>query len=219
MTANIFLKNAWVEFPKNGARSNGDVPAIKNLSLSLSSGDRLGIFGPNGSGKTTLLRLLSGIYHPTRGFYRSEGRVSSMLDLNTGMNPKATGRDYVFFRNMLMGRSRSEGKSVLDDVIQFSGLDALIDQPVATYSSGMKMKLFFSCATAVSGEILLMDEWLNVGDEEFRAKARKRMERFSSQAEILVISSHSRRVLSENCNKFLELNAGVGTPREKLPPR
>ena len=209
--AKLRLENAWVEFPVRTAGSNTTFAALRDISLNLESGDRLGIMGPNGSGKTTLLRVLTGIYPPTRGAYRSTGMVGSMLDLNAGINGKVSGRDNILFRSKLLGRPNKLALATVEDACDFGGLKEFIDQPVETYSSGMKMKLSFALATAVHPEILIMDEWLSVGDASFQAKARERINSLVDEAEILVIASHSRDLLKSSCNRFLGLDKGKMT--------
>jgi ABC-type polysaccharide/polyol phosphate transport system, ATPase component len=214
--AQITLENAWVEFPVRKAGSNTNFAALNDISLDLKSGDRLGIMGPNGSGKTTLLRVLTGIYPPTRGTYSSSGDVGSMLDLNAGINAKSSGRDNIMFRSKLLGRSKSLSLATVEDACEFGGLAEFIDQPVETYSSGMKMKLSFALATAVHPEILIMDEWLSVGDESFQAKARERINSLVDQAEILVLASHSKDLLRSTCNRFISLDRGNLTQHDEI---
>lgn len=206
--ARITLENAWVEFPVRKAGYSANFAALKDISLDLRSGDRLGIMGPNGSGKTTLLRVLTGIYPPTRGMYSSHGYLGSMLDLSAGINPKLSGRDNIIFRSRLLGRPKRLALATVDDACEFGGLAEFIDRPVETYSSGMRMRLAFSIATAISSQILVMDEWLSVGDHAFQAKARQRIEEQVRQAEILVLASHNKNLLGGLCTSFLNLNKG-----------
>ena len=208
--AQITLENAWVEFPVRKAGSNTNFAALKDISLDLKSGDRLGIMGPNGSGKTTLLRVLTGIYPPTRGTYSSSGDLGSMLDLNAGINSKSSGRDNIMFRSKLLGRPKKLALETVEDACEFGGLAEFIDQPVETYSSGMKMRLTFSIATAIPSQILVMDEWLSVGDDAFQAKARERIDHLVNQAEILVLASHNKNLLGGLCTSFMKLNGGSG---------
>lgn len=211
----IKLSNVWVDFPLKGSGPKS-YEAIKDLSLQLSSGDRLGILGPNGSGKTTLLRVITGIYPPTRGTISVLGEVGSMLDLQAGINGKVSGRENILYRSKLLGRSRQLAKETVEDACEFGGLTEFIDQPVETYSSGMKMRLAFSIATAVPAEILVMDEWLSVGDENFQAKARERIDGLVKQAEILVLASHNKNLLSGLCNQFLRLDKGESSKSESI---
>lgn len=208
--AEIKLSGVYVDFPLKG-EGKKSYEALKDINLSLNSGDRLGILGPNGSGKTTLLRVITGIYPPTRGSFSLAGSVGSMLDLQAGINGKVSGRENIMFRSKLLGRSKQLARETVEDACDFGGLEEFIDQPVETYSSGMKMRLAFSIATAVPAEILVMDEWLSVGDENFQAKARERIDGLVKQAEILVLASHNKQLLSGLCNSFMSLDKGVAS--------
>jgi lipopolysaccharide transport system ATP-binding protein len=209
--AELKLDGVWVEFPIRKAGHNEVYAGLRDISLNLTSGDRLGILGPNGSGKTTLLRVLTGIYPPTKGSYSSIGTVGSMLDLSAGINGKVSGRENILFRSKLLGRSKQLAVQTVEDACDFGELAEFIDQPVETYSSGMRMRLTFSIATAVPAEILVMDEWLSVGDENFQAKAKERINDLVQQAEILVLASHNKNLLSSLCNQFLSLDKGTAS--------
>lgn len=214
--AEIECDGVWVEFPRrNGGQANAHV-ALQNISFNLKSGDRLGVFGPNGSGKTTLLRVLTRIYPPTRGSIASVGSIGSMLDLSAGINGKMTGRENIVFRSKLLGRSRGLIKQTLEDACDFGELSGFIDQPVETYSAGMRMRLVFSIATAVPAEILVMDEWLSVGDEKFQAKAQERVKKIVNQSEILILASHKTSLLASLGNRFLQLESGQATLLDSL---
>jgi lipopolysaccharide transport system ATP-binding protein len=211
----IKLDHVWVDFPLQGAGPKS-YEVLKDINLELVSGDRLGIHGPNGSGKTTLLRVLTGIYPPTRGPISLTGSIGSMLDLQAGINGKVSGRENILFRSKLLGRNSKLAKETVEDACEFGGLAEFIDQPVETYSSGMKMRLAFSIATATPADILVMDEWLSVGDESFQSKARERINRLVAEAEILVLASHSKTLLTELCTDFLTLDKGTGTLTKTL---
>ena len=208
--AEVKLSNVWVGFPLQGS-GNKTYEALKDINLDLGSGDRLGVLGPNGSGKTTLLRVITGIYPPTRGRFALSGSVGSMLDLTAGINGKVSGRENIMFRSKLLGRSKRLAKETVEDACEFGGLAEFINQPVETYSSGMKMRLAFSIATAVPAEILVMDEWLAVGDDSFQARARERIDGLVKQAEILVLASHNKALLAGLCNSFIQLNKGIAS--------
>lgn len=211
----VKLANAWVEFPLSNQRST-TFTALRDISLELSSGDRLGILGPNGSGKTTLLRLVSGIYPPTKGTVQIVGSIGSMLDLQAGISGKVSGRENIVFRSKLLGRSKQLAKETIEDACEFGGLAEFIDQPVDSYSSGMKMRLAFSIATAVPSQILVMDEWLSVGDDSYQAKARERLEGLVRNAEILLIASHNKTLLSSLCNNFVTLSRGTASLSDSI---
>ena len=208
--AEIKLSKISVDFPLQGA-GHKTYEALKDINLKLTSGDRLGVLGPNGSGKTTLLRVITGIYPPSRGALLLSGSIGSMLDLQAGFNGKVSGRENILFRSRLLGRSKQLARETVEDACDFGGLAEFIDQPLETYSSGMKMRLAFSIATAVPADILVMDEWLSVGDSSFQDKARRRIESLLERAEILVLASHNEALLSKLCNNFLHLEKGVAS--------
>lgn len=184
------------------------VQALRNISFTLKSGDRLGLVGSNGSGKTTLLRALSGIYQPTIGSLSLEGRLTSLLDPGQGMNMDLTGRENVRLRGYFLGLPSPEIGRLEADVEDFSELGQFLDLPVRNYSSGMTVRLAFAMATAFPPEILLMDEWILAGDAAFMEKARARVEGMVRRADILVLASHSAPVLAEWCNRLIWLENG-----------
>lgn len=184
------------------------VRALKGLSFSLQPGDRIGLFGHNGSGKTTLLRVLSGAYEPTSGEIRIEGRITSMLNIYLGMEQEATGYENIFIRATLLGCSRREIADLTDEICEFAELGDFINMPLRTYSSGMAMRLAFAISTSIKSEIILMDEWLSVGDQSFFEKANRRLHDMLNQAQILVVASHSEALIRQNCNKIMRLSHG-----------
>lgn len=228
--ANIAFKEASIEFPvfnangrsltsrllqvatggKLDADPNGRVVirALDKLSFNLHDGDRVGLLGHNGAGKSTLLRALSRVYAPTSGTAVIEGEVGSLIDISLGINPEATGRENIFIRGALLGFNKQEIESHLDEVIEFSELGDFIEMPVRTYSSGMHLRLAFAVSTVVRPEILLMDEWLSVGDENFKLKAEARLADLVDATKILVIASHSRELIETSCNRAIWLEHG-----------
>lgn len=205
-----------MKVPKQGAgnaASNNSVglhqlSALKNVSLSLTSGDVLGLIGRNGSGKSTLLKTMGGIYHPTAGSIVVEGHVSPMYNIGLGMRPESTGRRNIVLRGLVLGKSMREIKAKMDEIIEFSELGDHIDLPIRIYSQGMTMRLAFSIATAFSPEILLLDEWIGAGDAAFRQKASERMKNLVQNASITVLASHNLQLLQQNCTKILWLQNG-----------
>lgn len=203
-----------------GATGDGHVVvhALRDVSLVLDDGDRLGVVGHNGAGKSTLLRVLQGVYTPTSGSVTLQGHVASLIDVSLGIDEEATGRENVYLRGALLGLAKREVDALLDDIIDFSELGEFIDMPVRTYSSGMHMRLAFSVSTVVRPEILLMDEWLSVGDDAFQQKAEARLADMVEATSILVMASHSRELIQRTCNRVLWLEHGsirmVGTPDE-----
>jgi lipopolysaccharide transport system ATP-binding protein len=184
------------------------VHALRDISFSLTRGDRLGLIGMNGAGKTTLLRALAGIYEPVTGHIRVQGSLNAMLDPNLGMNVDLTGRENILLRGLYNGMPRADIPRLEDDVATFAGLGDFLDLPVRTYSAGMVVRLGFAMATAIRPEILLMDEWFLVGDAEFQEKARVRLESMVRGAEILVLSTHDTSVVQSWCTRVLWLDQG-----------
>jgi lipopolysaccharide transport system ATP-binding protein len=184
------------------------VQALRDVSLHLTSGDRLGLIGGNGAGKTTLLRTLAGIYEPVVGSVHVSGSIGALLDPNLGMNPELTGRENIALRGLYNGLSRPAIRRLEDDVQEFAELAEFLDLPVRFYSSGMVIRLGFALATAIRPQVLLMDEWLLAGDAAFMDKARSRLEEMVRGADILVLSSHSAPVILDWCTRVLWLDQG-----------
>ena len=184
------------------------VKALSNVNFELESGDRLAIIGANGSGKTTLLQVLAGIYPPDQGYVEMHGACTNLININLGMQADVTGNDNIMLRGLAAGHSREQVEEQRSQITEFSQLGEFLDMPVRTYSAGMRIRLSFAIATAFKPEILLLDEWLSAGDAAFRARAVERMNTFVSEAGILVLASHSRQLLLENCNKAIWLERG-----------
>ncbi|MHB1606657.1 MAG: ABC transporter ATP-binding protein [Leptospirales bacterium] len=184
------------------------IRALDGIDLSVREGDRLGLTGHNGSGKSTLLRVLAGVYEPTGGSLVVRGRIASLLDISIGMDFEGSGLENIYFRGLLMGLSRQTIRSKIDEITEFSELGDYIEMPVRTYSSGMVMRLAFSISTSVEADILLMDEWLSVGDSDFVKKAEDRLKNLIDKTPILVMATHSEEILREVCNKVVKLDAG-----------
>ncbi len=184
------------------------VQALSDLSFEFCRGDRIGLVGHNGSGKTTLLRVLSGIYEPTRGRLDVRGRVSSLLDLSLGMDHEATGLENIVLRGVLMGLPPATIESKIDEIAEFSELGDYLSMPIRTYSSGMLLRLAFAVSTSVAPEILLLDEWLSVGDAGFREKAERRLLELIESSAIVVLASHDENLIRRFCSRMLRLEHG-----------
>jgi lipopolysaccharide transport system ATP-binding protein len=184
------------------------VEALRDISFSLQSGDRLGLIGVNGAGKTTLLRALAGIYEPVTGHVRIQGSINAMLDVSLGMNMECTGRENIMLRGLYNGLPRSQLPRLEDDVAEFAGLGDFLELPLRTYSSGMVVRLGFALATAIKPQILLMDEWFMAGDSEFMEKAQERLEDMVRGADILVLSTHMVTMVQAWCTRVLWLDQG-----------
>jgi lipopolysaccharide transport system ATP-binding protein len=199
------------------------VEALRDISLDLRDGARLGVVGHNGAGKSTLLRVLAGVYPPTRGRYSRVGTVSSLIDPMLGMEPDATGYENIHLRALMHGIPRREIARLIPGIAEFSGLGDYLEMPIRTYSTGMTMRLGFSIATSVRSDILLMDEWLSVGDEAFRLQAEERLRHLIDNTAILVLASYSMHLIEQECDRVIELSHGrivrdevIHTPEESV---
>ena len=182
--------------------------AVDDISLEVSTGDRLGIIGPNGAGKSTLLQLIAGLTEPTEGTVTVAGHVTAVMTLGIGLRDHATGRDNIYLDGQLQGQSRSEIDQILNDVIEFSELGDFIDQPVRTYSTGMKARLAFSMLCHLDPDILVIDEALSVGDAAFARKAGDKIKEICARGKVVIIVSHSMTAVREMCNRCIWLHAG-----------
>ncbi len=192
----------------DGAQRGRSVTALNNVSMHLRDGDRLGLVGRNGSGKSTLLRVIGGVYEPLRGTVKTVGTIAGMYSMGLGVRPEATGYRNIVLLGLMAGYSKKEIDKMVPEIAEFSELGAYLDMPLRTYSNGMAMRLKFACGTWFSPEILLMDEWIGAGDAAFKAKAQERVSELLGNAGILVLASHSERLLRSNCNKAAWLDGG-----------
>ncbi|MET0293951.1 MAG: ABC transporter ATP-binding protein [Phenylobacterium sp.] len=188
-----------------------EVTALSKLNLSLRAGDRLGLIGHNGSGKTTLLRALSGAYEPDEGQIEIYGRIAALLDLSLGLDPSATGLDNIRLRGRIAGLTHAEIESRLDEIAAFTGLGPFLAMPMKTYSAGMQARLAFAVSTSVEADVLLMDEWISVGDADFQRIAHQRLLGLVERAGILVLASHDLELIKLYCNKVMRLEGGVAS--------
>lgn len=175
--------------------------AIRHASFSIPKGCTVGVVGPNGAGKSSTLGLAAGTICPTEGRIRSEGRISSLLELGAGFHPDLTGRENVYLNAALLGIPREDIRKRFDAILDFSGLHAFIDQPVKNYSSGMYVRLGFAVATEVDPDILLVDEVLAVGDISFQLKCLDRIRRFQKRGKTLMFVSHALQTVEEFCDE------------------
>ena len=205
----VFMASATGGRIASASRNVTVVQALRNISLDFRPGDRVGLVGHNGAGKTSLLRMMAGIYEPTSGRVKVEGRVSSFINLGLGMDMEATGAENILLCGLMFGVEFDEIRRLTPSIGDFSGLGDFLDMPVRTYSSGMLMRLIFSIVTSVPAEVLLMDEWLSVGDNDFNAIAQKRLEDMVSAASILVLASHEEATLKRLCNTIVHLEHGA----------
>jgi len=228
--ANITFNHVSIEFPifnatgrsltssilkvatggKLDADPNGRVlvKALTDVSFSLREGDKVALLGHNGAGKSTLLRALGRVYSPSKGEAEIIGDIGSLIDISLGINPEATGRENVFIRGQLLGLTKQEISNQYQEIVDFAELGDFMEMPVRTYSSGMHLRLAFAVSTVVRPEILLMDEWLSVGDADFQHKAEERLRSLVSKTKILAIATHSRALAEAVCNRAIWLEHG-----------
>lgn len=184
------------------------INALRDINLDLQEGDRVGLIGHNGAGKTTLLKVLSGILPPTGGRLRIEGRIAGLLSIQLGLDTHASGYENIIIRARYMGVSEDEIKTRFDEICAFSELGEYLHLPLKTYSSGMRVRLAFSIATAFDPDILILDEWLSAGDATFRDKASARMKSLISQTGIFVMATHQTSLMKQMCNRGVVLKKG-----------
>ncbi|MBS2099084.1 ABC transporter ATP-binding protein [Carboxylicivirga linearis] len=183
--------------------------ALRNINFEVMPGEVVGIIGKNGAGKSTLLKILSKVTGPTTGSIQYDGRIGSLLEVGTGFHPELTGRENIFLNGAILGMSKSEIRSKLDEIVDFSGCERYIDTPVKRYSSGMKVRLGFAVAAHLEPEILVVDEVLAVGDAEFQKKAIGKMQDVSrNDGRTVLFVSHSMGAIQSLCSRSVILDAG-----------
>jgi lipopolysaccharide transport system ATP-binding protein len=202
---NRSIKNSLLKNLKKDKVLPHSVKALNNITLDLKHGDRLGVMGPNGAGKSTLLRTLAGVYHPTSGSIDVSGSIASLIDISLGMDSEATGYENIRMRAIMMGMKLKQIKLIEEEIAEFTELGKFLELPIRTYSTGMHMRLGFAVSTTVPADIILMDEWLSVGDSDFLIKAEKRLHDYIQKSSILVIASHSEDLISKLTNQTLRL--------------
>jgi ABC-type polysaccharide/polyol phosphate transport system ATPase subunit len=192
------------------------VSALKNVSFAVDRGEAFGIIGRNGSGKSTLLKLISGILKPTAGKVAVNGRVAALIELGAGFHPEITGRENIYINGIMLGLSRREIEQRFDKIVEFSGIADFLDQPVKTYSSGMYVRLGFAVAVHVDPDVLLIDEVLSVGDEEFSARCVAKIQEMKYRGVTLLFVTHQLDQVRKLCDRALWLDHGqveaIGDP-------
>lgn len=183
--------------------------ALNGVDLEINKGDTIGIIGGNGAGKSTLLKILSRVTAPTKGSLKIKGRISSLLEVGTGFHPELTGRENVYLSGAILGMSKEEVDSKIEDIIEFSECRQFIDTPVKRYSSGMFVKLAFSVAAHLDSEILIMDEVLAVGDMKFQKKCINKMLDVAHSGRTILYVSHNMQTIEQLCNRVVVLDKGT----------
>ena len=203
-------------FPLLGKNQCKEFRALYDISFEVEKGDVMGIVGRNGAGKSTLLQIICGTLTPTSGQISVNGRIAALLELGSGFNPEFTGRENIYLNASVLGMTRDEIDHRVDDIIEFAEISDFIEQPVKFYSSGMSVRLAFSIATSVSPEILVIDEALSVGDNEFSHKSFCRIEELRTAGVTILFCSHSLYQVQAICNKAVWIEKGriqeIGDP-------
>lgn len=184
------------------------ITALKDVSFTLNDGDAVGLIGHNGAGKSTLLRTMAGIYPPSSGKVLRQGKTSTVFEIGAGLDPELSGYDNIIHLGMMMGLSYSEAKALTPDIEEFTELGDFLQLPIRTYSSGMTMRLMFAVATAVTPEILLLDEMFSTGDAGFQEKSQARIRKIIDSAKIFVFASHDMTLINKYCNRIFKLEHG-----------
>jgi lipopolysaccharide transport system ATP-binding protein len=207
------LKNKIIKSVMGNISSNNQdqvvhIDALKNTNIKIESGERIGVIGGNGSGKSTFLRLCSRIYEPSTGTININGNISSLINVNIGIDPESTGRENIKLRLIMLGYNNNQINELLNEIIEFTELNQFIDFPFYTYSTGMQMRLAFATSVFIKPEILIMDEWLATGDKNFQEKAEKKLNSIIENSKILILASHSKDLILKTCTRVIWLENG-----------
>lgn len=200
------LKERILFLSRNKKREKREI--LKDINLEIKKGETVGLIGVNGSGKSTLLKLMTKIIFPNKGTIETTGKLTSLLELGAGFHPDFTGRENIYFNASIFGLTRKEIDNRLNQIIEFSELGELIDNPVRTYSSGQYMRLAFSVAINVDAEILLIDEILSVGDQHFQEKCFNKMRELRKEGKTMVFVTHSMESVRNLCDRAIWLYNG-----------
>src|ERR671917_963256 len=184
------------------------IEALRDITLSLRNGDRVGLIGHNGAGKSTLLRLLSGIYEPTRGASRIVGKVAPVFDLGVGMDPEISGYENIIIRGLFLGMTRKQMEARTGEIAEFTELGDYLSMPLRTYSTGMRVRLALGVVTSIDPEILLLDEGIGAVDAAFLEKSKQRLVELVERSGLLVFASHSDEFLRELCDTAIWMEHG-----------
>lgn len=191
-----------------GRGSRLTVTALDNVNITISDQQRVGLIGHNGAGKSVLLRVMARIYRPTSGVVETRGKISTLFTDFLGSSAEATGMENVLLSGLTLGMSRREIEARIPEIVEFSELGDYIYLPLRTYSAGMRTRLAFSVATCINPDILLVDEVIGVGDQQFRLKAQERLNDMMTSAKALVVASQSPQIIREFCNVAIWLERG-----------
>ncbi|KKR49361.1 MAG: hypothetical protein UT84_C0031G0006 [Candidatus Curtissbacteria bacterium GW2011_GWA1_40_16] len=187
---------------------NEEFWALKNFNLTINKGEIIGMIGPNGSGKTTLLKIISGITNPTSGILKTNGKLVSLIDIQAGFHADLTGEQNIYINGMLLGMSKSEIKSKIGKIVKFADIGKFIDAPLFTYSGGMCLRLGFSVAVNSDPDILIFDEGISAGDQDFQLKIKSKLHSFYLQHKTIIFVTQWIAFLKKNCNKVIIMENG-----------
>jgi lipopolysaccharide transport system ATP-binding protein len=220
----IRLEDVTLTFPGRGAQSlrekltsivhpsrridRGAVPALRGVGVEIRRGERVGVIGLNGAGKTTLLKVMCGIYPPSSGSVTVEGDIACLFEIATGFEMEATGWENIVTRGLLIGLSPREIRERTQEIADFTELGPALDRPVKTFSAGMFLRLAFAVSTSLLPDVLLLDEVVAAGDQNFQEKAARRLQKMVEHASILVLVSHSMDTILNNCGRAIWLEGG-----------
>lgn len=210
---NVLWKEAAAWFRRNDRKQSvqtdrNEFWALKDIHFEIREGETVGIIGANGAGKSTLLKILSRITSPTTGTVKVNGRVGSLLEVGTGFNPEMTGRENVYLNGAIQGMKKPEIDSKFDQIVSFAGVEKFIDTPVKRYSSGMYVRLAFSVAAFLDSEILIVDEVLSVGDQQFQNRCIQRLQEIIQEGRTVLFVSHGAGLVRKICSRAICLQRG-----------
>lgn len=206
---NVNFKYAVIDLVKGKKSSKYDeFWALKNININIKNGETVGLIGVNGSGKSTLLKLIGKILYPNTGYIKTTGKIATLIELGAGFHPELTGRENIYINASILGFSKGEIDERFDEIIDFSGLEKFINNPIKSFSSGMYLRLGFAVAINVNPDILLTDEILAVGDENFQKKCFKRIEEFKKKGKTIVYVSHDLGSVEMICDRVFLLDNG-----------
>lgn len=183
--------------------------ALKGVNLQIKKGERVGFYGPNGAGKTTLLKIIAGISAPTEGKVKTKGRIISLIDLEAGFHPDLTGQENIYLNGLVIGMSKKEIERKFEQIIDFADIGNFITAPLYTYSNGMKLRLGFSVAMCAEPDILLLDEAMAMGDEEFRKKSKNYLNKMLKNEISILMVSQWKDHLYDDCNRIVSLESSL----------
>ncbi len=198
----------FVNLAKRRRRERREFWALENVSMSIKTGETVGVVGPNGSGKSTLLKLMAGIYRQTYGEITIRRKLVPLLELGAGFHPELSGRENIYLNGALLGKSRPQVDEMFDSIVKFSGIGDFINTPLKFYSSGMKVRLGFAVAIHIDAEIMLLDEIFAVGDDQFQHKCIRRLRQFQAEGRTLVLVSHGMELVNQLCDRAYWIQGG-----------